>query len=178
MKTYTFFKKSKRSQIYIQDESGNFFRSSKQYNDHTIVPVTAEEAGTFRRITWTVQGNSVEDARYRWVGDQITAAQETKRLRSENEKKHAEEIAALLKMAVIPTTIENLSLVLEHLNTQNWGTWNLPQMTIGYSAHQYDCDGKQISTITLDRPIEFCGRMETRFKSGSKRGHLEKYNRI
>ncbi|MFA5689911.1 MAG: hypothetical protein WC959_12360 [Kiritimatiellales bacterium] len=178
MKTYTFFKKSKRSQIFIEDENGNFFRSAKDYSDSSIIPVTAEEAGTFRRITWTIQAETIEDARYKWVGEQIAARNEANEAKAVLENQQAEKRAALLKMAVIPTTIENLSLVLEHLNTQNWGTWNLPQMTIGYSAHQYDCDGKQISTITLDRPIEFCGRMETRFKSGSKRGHLEKYNCI
>lgn len=79
---------------------------------------------------------------------------------------------------MIPVTVENLSLVIDHLNTQNWGSWTLPQMSIGYSAHQYDCEGTTISTIALDRPIKFQDGFGNKFKSGSKRGHLENYTAI
>ena len=78
----------------------------------------------------------------------------------------------------IPTTVENVRLVLAYLNQQNWGSWNLPKMTISYSAHQYDCDGCLATTIKLDKPISdenFGIENETMFKIGGKRGHLNKY---
>ena len=55
----------------------------------------------------------------------------------------------LSKLDVIPATVENIKIVLTHLNEQNWGAWDLPRLSIGYSAHQYDCDGKIASTIKL-----------------------------
>jgi hypothetical protein len=57
----------------------------------------------------------------------------------------------------------------------NWGAWQLPKMSIGYSAHQYDCDGQQASTITLDKPIDYYGEKVSKFKVGGGRLHLTKY---
>ncbi|MDA3906505.1 MAG: hypothetical protein PF484_10565 [Bacteroidales bacterium] len=74
-------------------------------------------------------------------------------------------------MEIIPSTLENIKIVLQILNLQNWGTWKLPKMSIGYSAHQYDCDGKIASTIKFDFPIDG----ETKFKVGGKNGHLNHY---
>jgi len=70
---------------------------------------------------------------------------------------------------------ENIRRILLYLNSMNWGVWQLPKMTCGYSAHQYDCDGHQASTITLDEPIDYCGEKVTKFKVGGGRLHLTKY---
>jgi len=64
------------------------------------------------------------------------------------------------------------------LNTVNWGVWHLPKMTIGYSCHQYDCNGKTATTIKLDTPIKYWDKPETMFVYGNPRGHLEKYSKI
>ena len=82
---------------------------------------------------------------------------------------------------VIPATVDNIGIILRHLNSQNWGLWKLPALSIGYSAHQYDCDGKQATTITLDKPIsddDYNIKRERRFKVGGKRGHLSKYQAL
>ena len=76
---------------------------------------------------------------------------------------------------VFDVTIENIRRILLYLNSMNWGVWQLPKMTCGYSAHQYDCDGHQASTITLDKPIDYCGEKVTKFKVGGGRLHLTKY---
>lgn len=78
----------------------------------------------------------------------------------------------------IPTTYENIGIVLRYLNTSNCGGWKLPAMTIGYSCNQYDCDGKQASTMTLDNPIEIDGEMVDKFVVGAPLGHLTKYHRV
>lgn len=75
----------------------------------------------------------------------------------------------------IEVTKENLTKVLYGLNQMNWGTWNLPQMSIGYSAHQFDCNGKTATTIKLDTPINIDGQMISKFKTSTSRGHLEGY---
>ena len=77
----------------------------------------------------------------------------------------------------IQTTYDNIGTVLRYLNTTNWGGWDLPAMTIGYRCNQYDCDGKQASTMILDKPIEVYGEMVDKFVVGAPHGHLTKYHR-
>ena len=76
---------------------------------------------------------------------------------------------------VFDASIENIRRILLYLNSMNWGVWQLPKMTCGYSAHQYDCDGHQASTITLDKPIDYYGEKVSKFKVGGGRLHLTKY---
>lgn len=86
-----------------------------------------------------------------------------------------------MKNQPIPATCGNIKLIAKWLNNQNWGGWNLPTMTIGYSANQYDCDGVNATTITLNSPISDPDRgieNETKFKVGGKRGHLNKYKSL
>jgi hypothetical protein len=80
---------------------------------------------------------------------------------------------------VIPTTAENVAIVLRYLNTRNWGGWELPKMTIGYTCSQYDCDGKQASAMKLDKAIPdgYDGKSD-KFCVGAPRGYLNKYTRI
>lgn len=79
---------------------------------------------------------------------------------------------------VTETNVETVGALLRYLNTQNWGLWELPKMTIGYSCNQYDCDGKQATTIKLDQPIMVNGEPGTMFQVGAPHGHLMKYRRI
>ena len=79
----------------------------------------------------------------------------------------------------LPPDVEVIRELLHTLNSMNWGLWPaLPDIGMGYSVHQYDCDGKQATTITLDKPIsdeDYGIKNERRFKVGGKRGHLNKY---
>lgn len=88
----------------------------------------------------------------------------------------------------IPTTYENIGIILRYLNTMNWGGWELPKMTIGYSCDQYDCNGKTASTMQLDEPIDIrddeekakdgsSPKMVSMFQVGAPLGHLNKYHR-
>jgi hypothetical protein len=79
---------------------------------------------------------------------------------------------------VVETNAKTVYALLRYLNTQNWGVWRLPAMTIGYQCNQYDCDGKTATTIKLDKPISVGGRMGTQFVYGAPRGHLTKYEHI
>lgn len=79
---------------------------------------------------------------------------------------------------VVETKAETVYALLRYLNTQNWGSWRLPKMTIGYQCNQYDCDGKTATTIKLDSPISVAGKKGTQFVYGASRGHLTKYERI
>lgn len=107
------------------------------------------------------------------------AARENALAREEKyrEQHEAEYRTLLAKSEVIETTPENIGIVLRYLNDYNWGSWTLPKMTIGYACHQYDCDGKQATTMTLDSPIEVDGEMMDKFQTGALGGHLTKYHR-
>lgn len=98
------------------------------------------------------------------------------------------EVKALLadNGGVIPSTPDNVATVLHYLNTMNWGGWDLPKMSIGYTANQYDCDGRQATTMSLDVPInmaEYFGMdddtcLVSKFQTGAPHGHLGKYHRL
>lgn len=72
------------------------------------------------------------------------------------------------------STLENIAVLLRYLNTMNWGGWHLPTMTVGYACHQYDCDGKTATTITLDEPVEGY----TKLQYGAPHGHLTGYTHV
>lgn len=102
------------------------------------------------------------------------------------QQKREAEWKELVKLDVIPTTYRNISIVLRHLNEQNWGSWELPKMSIGYSCNQYDCDGKIATTMKLDQPIDITDytdspdslpEMVSMFQVGAPHGHLMKYRR-
>ena len=59
---------------------------------------------------------------------------------------------------VVESTPKTIYILLSYLNDNNWGSWKLPKMSIGYRCNQYDCDGKQATTITLDKAIVYDGK--------------------
>lgn len=106
------------------------------------------------------------------------AKQRSQELAMVNRKRHEEEYNAVFKGDVVETTVENIRILLRYLNDINWGVWQLPSMTIGYSCHQYDCDGKTATTIKLDRPIEYRGAKVTQFQYGAPFRYFRDYYRI
>ena len=79
---------------------------------------------------------------------------------------------------IVESTPHNIYVLLSFLNTQNWGSWELPLMSIAYKCNQYECDGKLATTIILDKPILYKGEMISRFQVGAPRGHLKQYTKL
>lgn len=79
---------------------------------------------------------------------------------------------------VTEATVENVTILLRYLNSMNWGAWELPKMTIGYTCNQYDCDGRQATTITLDKPIKYGDEMLRKFVVGGGPRHLVHYTQL
>ena len=104
--------------------------------------------------------------------------------RKETERKEIEKnYNHLLKSQPIDVNIDNFTIILKYLNEQNWGSWCLPQLKIGYTANQYDCDGRIASTITLSKPIniiDYWGNQQSinKFSYGNPRRHLNKYYQL
>ena len=78
----------------------------------------------------------------------------------------------------VEATPYNIFILLSFLNTQNWGTWKLPEMTIAYKCNQYDCKGVPATTIVLDTPILYNGRMASKFQVGALQYYFPKYHHL
>lgn len=102
----------------------------------------------------------------------VNQAQAAERKRIDAQKALSDLLTA--NDGIIPATIDNLRTLLAALNTQNWGSWSLPKMSISYSCNQYDCDGRTATTIILDEPVDGT----TRFSFGAPRGHLTNYRSL
>ena len=78
----------------------------------------------------------------------------------------------------IPATYDNIGVVLRYLRDQNYGTVDLPSMTIGYTFNMYDCDGKLAAAMVMDKDIFEDGEnLGRKFQVGAPHGHLTKYTR-
>lgn len=117
-----------------------------------------------------------QNVKHRENHDQLHAAAMEREARWAQEAE--DEYRHLFCNEVTETNEATVHALLRYLNTQNWGGWSLPKMTIGYECHQYDCDGKTATTIKLDEPIMVCGEMGKMFQYGAPHGHLIKYRRI
>ena len=105
----------------------------------------------------------------------------SERLRQQTEAKSMAETGYHLLfdgVDVVDTNAKTVYALLRYLNSQNWGLWRLPKMSIGYQCNQYDCDGRTATTIKLDHPISVGGSMGTQFVYGAPVGHLTRYERI
>lgn len=94
------------------------------------------------------------------------------------EHKIKAEYDAAFSAEVTEATVENVTILLRYLNSINWGAWELPKMTIGYTCNQYDCDGRQATTITLDKPIKYGDEMLRKFVVGGGPRHLVHYTQL
>ena len=108
---------------------------------------------------------------------------EAKKIQNEKEKQDLEADFRTLENEikegkVFEANVNNLSRILKYLNSMNWGVWQLPKMSVGYNAHQYDNVGRNVTTITLDEPINYFGEMVSKFKVGGSRSFLPKYRVI
>lgn len=106
------------------------------------------------------------------------AAQKSAKCKLEHELQIKSEFETAFSNEITETTIESITLLLYYLNSINWGMWKLPKMTIGYSCHQYDCNGQMATTITLNTPIEYEGEMLTKFVVGGGPRHLTGYTQL
>lgn len=118
------------------------------------------------------------------ISDEIKAEKVAKKA-ANSPRVEAEKIAvikayeALASKGKIETTPQNIEIVLRYLNTQNWGTWKLPKMSIGYKANQYQISNNQAAaTMILEHPIWFNGVKTSRFVVGAPAVHLANYSHL
>ena len=113
-----------------------------------------------------------------WLKELTAARQESlARQREAQEAARAKQLAQLTAWldeakdedGVIAASYENVSLLLRWLNAQNWGLWQLPTLSIGYSCNQYATErGGSATTIKLDTPIDTpMGDRRSKFAHGA-----------
>lgn len=170
--------KQTKTNTYINYE-GVIFQVSKNTEGVNFNKVSAEiiqERGLLHPSNWANVGEHSDiNSAY---AEHIRASLEARKQKQEQsrllESQQLERWNELMQMDVIPSTLENIRLLLIHLNKSNWGSWSLPKMSIGYSVNQYDCDGISAVTIKLEKAIDGCKL----YKIGGKFGHLTKYQSL
>jgi hypothetical protein len=179
----TFSYRIAKRRTYINFD-GRFFFTDNNYNNRTFYPISKQEVEQLVPTSYGWEQGQAESLEGAY--DQIIERADKERAEriAANEAIELErqrKIQQLLSSQPIPATVENVRLVAAYLNTINWGAWNLPKMTIGYKAHQYDCDGKLATTIVLDEPIsdpDYDIYNERKFVVGAPMGHLSKYQHL
>ena len=98
---------------------------------------------------------------------------------SELLEKYGMDIDHIDKSVIVDATIKNLYIIMRYMHITNWGLWELPTLSQGYSFHQYDCDGRTAVTITLDEGIiTEDGKLVRKLQYGAPMGHLNNYTNI
>lgn len=103
-----------------------------------------------------------------------------KYMKDSDKKKEFNALLEKYKGSKIDCTPENLLIVMQYLNSQNWGSWDLPPMSQGYNASQYNCGrGEIATTIVLDEGVkDYTGKTVKKLQFGAPRGYLSKYESI
>ena len=83
------------------------------------------------------------------------------------------------KSVAIDASVDNLYVLMRYLRSIPWGQWHLPTLSQGYSANQYDCDGKIAVTVILNDGITTeDGKVVKKLQYGAPMGHLSNYTNI
>ena len=185
--------------IYVINETGNeakplvVTRPYKRAAQNQWKPTGEEvfsDAGMFIQQQGGVdallsKSVEVEDlsSHVEWLNNQAQAEHEKNhniamKRKADREAEIKAEYARLFTGEITETNEETVRALLHYLNLQNWGGWQLPKMSIGYTCNQYDCDGQTATTIKLDKAITVNDEPGTMFEVGAPHGHLIKYRRI
>ena len=83
------------------------------------------------------------------------------------------------KSVSIEANSENLHVLMRYLRSIPWGQWQLRTLSQGYSANQYDCDGKIAVTVILNNGIVTeDGKVIKKLQYGAPMWHLSNYTNI
>ena len=114
---------------------------------------------------------------YKAIDDERKAKEKRKAERGETLRtQYLNDYAALTeRYDIIPTTIENLRIVMHYLNVTNWGLWRLPKMDRAYSANQYQHGSGTITTLTFAEGFSLHGEAWRKFKCGCAENVMPQY---
>lgn len=176
---------TKKAQYFVeQKEDGTLFITSNGtdsiWNAGQVIASMGGIQAVLDRCTETITLEEFK-ARLRAKAESVEAGRKASAL-AEEQRRRQECTEALMDYDAliqtgtpIPANIDSIRVILRYLNTQNWGGWKLPALTIGYACNQYDCDGKTATTMILDEPIMIDGEKVSKLVYGAPRGHLTKY---
>lgn len=83
------------------------------------------------------------------------------------------------KSIKIDATSYNLYVLMRYLRTIPLSQWQLPTLSQGYTANQYDCEGKIAVTITLSEGLlSDDQKIIKKLQYGAPMGHLTNYTNI
>lgn len=156
--TYFFAKNSRQLYLVRENEDGSLFITAD--GEHSI-----SNAGLFIKNIGGIEAlkakcfrdsRTLSEIREDMAKQRRAARQASKEIGQAMQDERCEKARADLDRliarygGVIETNEETLRIVARYLASENHGLWRLPEMTIGYTASQYDSGA---IAIKLDRPI-------------------------
>ena len=127
------------------------------------------------------QEQQAEEERKKAEIEQRKKAEEEAIMKAYNEllARYGTDINHIDKSVIIEATPKNLYIIMRYMQITNWGIWKLPRLSQGYAANQYDCDGRTVVTVLLDKGIiTKDGKLVRELQYGAPMGHLTKYTNI
>ena len=101
------------------------------------------------------QEQQAEKERKKAASQQRKKAEEEAAMKAYSEllARYGMDIDHIDKSVVIDATAKNLYTIMRYMQITNWGIWKLPRLSQDYAANQYNCDGRTVVTVTLDKGI-------------------------
>ena len=127
------------------------------------------------------QEQQAEKERKKAASQQRKKAEEEAAMKAYSEllARYGMDIDHIDKSVVIDATAKNLYTIMRYMQITNWGIWKLPRLSQGYAANQYNCDGRTVVTVTLDKGIiTEDGKLVRELQYGAPMRYLTKYTNI
>ena len=124
------------------------------------------------------QEQQAEKERKKAASQQRKKAEEEAAMKAYSEllARYGMDIDHIDKSVVIDATAKNLYTIMRYMQITNWGIWKLPRLSQGYAANQYNCDGRTVVTVTLDKGIiTEDGKLVRELQYGAPMRYLTKY---
>lgn len=178
--TYFFAKNSRQLYLIRENEDGSLFITAD--GEHSI-----NNAGLFIKNIGGIEAlkakcfkdsRTLSEIREDMAEQRREARQASKEIGQAMQEERREKARADLDRLIvqsgglIETTEDTLRIVVRYLASENHGLWKLPEMTIDYTASQYESGA---IAIKLDRPIIIDGEECDRIAFGAKGHELSGY---
>lgn len=191
MNLYFFTKKNVYQITKNEDDTVTFYPEDKNAGnmiaqrggvESFLTECCKEDARSYEEVlVERQQEQQAEKERKKAASQQRKKAEEEAAMKAYNEllASYGMDINHIDKSVVIDATAKNLYIIMRYMQITNWGIWKLPRLSQGYAANQYDCDGRTVVTITLDKGIVTeDGKLVRELQYGAPMRYLIKYTNI
>ena len=168
--------------FYPEDKNAGNMIAQRGGVESFLTECCKEDARSYEEVlVERQQEQQAEKERKKAASQQRKKAEEEAAMKAYNEllASYGMDINHIDKSVVIDATAKNLYIIMRYMQITNWGIWKLPRLSQGYAANQYDCDGRTVVTVTLDKGIiTEDGKLVRELQYGAPMRYLIKYTNI